>query len=91
MIDTQTITYNGWTNHETWLVNLWFNENQFSYQILRNICKQDVDSYLNAAELENLVQDQFEEEFESSDMWRDLMSSSLSKVNWVEIIENNKG
>ena len=40
-------TYNGWTNYETWVVNLWMDNNEGSYDYWREIAE---DIYHNQAE-----------------------------------------
>ena len=31
--------YNGWSNYETWAVNLWLDNDQYSYNEMRNKAK----------------------------------------------------
>ncbi len=38
---TVTTEYNGWTNRETWLTNLWLNNDMGSYEQLQEICRKD--------------------------------------------------
>lgn len=40
-------TYNGWTNYETWVVNLWMDNNEGSYDYWREVAE---DIYHNQAE-----------------------------------------
>lgn len=40
-------TYNGWTNYETWVVNLWMDNNEGSYDHWREVAQ---DIYNNSAE-----------------------------------------
>ncbi len=35
--DTTDTTYNGWTNRETWLVNLWLTNDQGAYNALEEL------------------------------------------------------
>ena len=44
-------TYNGWTNYETWVVNLWIDNDQGSYTYWR---EQAGSHYENAADCENV-------------------------------------
>ena len=50
--DINQDTYNGWKNRETWLVNLWINNNPYLQAELMDIIKSDVGIYLK-------VQDKF--------------------------------
>lgn len=84
-------TYNGWTNYETWLVNLWLTNDWNSYDSLRHIVAAFETTSEQANELEHMVRyerDCYEEE---PSMWRDLLGAALSHVNWHEIAENNQG
>jgi len=68
-------TYNGWTNRETWLVNLWLTN--------------DEETYNQAKELE-LVSDlqKFTEDLvlgEEASLKEDLIGSALGRVDYAEI------
>lgn len=39
---TETIGYNGWTNRETWLVNLWLTNDECYYEELQAIIKTSI-------------------------------------------------
>lgn len=82
-------TYNGWTNHETWVVNLWMTGDPGYYDQLCEIVSSG-DSLDDQAEaLEDFVR--FEYDGELSSIWADLINDSLDEVNWREIVENNQG
>ena len=53
---TQTVTteYNGWSNRETWLVNLWLSNDMGSYEFLQSICKNHCETWEKVEELEAL-------------------------------------
>lgn len=82
-----TKSYKGWTNQETWFVNLWLNNEQYSYQALceamklRSVHKQ-------AKRLEKEVQFTLKGCLNEASLWNDLLDLSLSRVNWLEIVEN---
>lgn len=81
--------YNGWTNYETWLVNLWTdgddyvtelaNDERYEYDFQRGDALKDHVSefYLQGSDM-------------ASDLAADLIKSALSEVNWSEIIESRK-
>lgn len=70
-------TYNGWTNHATWLINVWFNPEskadvQFAREQFEEACASDaipdflrdfIDTDINWSELES----HFDEGDEESD------------------------
>ena len=35
--------YNGWTNYETWLVNLWIDNDEAVQQNVKNLCSKKFD------------------------------------------------
>ena len=73
--------YNGWTNKETWLVNLWY---------MDNIAEAYADSgcyYVKPDDLACEITGFFEEiEIEiGSGLLCDFISTSWSRVNWHEL------
>ena len=86
---TQTLTteYSGWTNRETWIVNLWLTNDECYYQELRSIVK-NFDSDEQAEELEQYVH--WIIDTDEASMTSDLLSTSLGRVNWYEIAESNR-
>ena len=86
---TQTLTaeYNGWTNRETWVVNLWFTNDECYYEELRSIIKS-FDSNEQAEEIEQYAH--WIIDVDESSMTSDLLSTSLGRVNWYEIAEANR-
>jgi hypothetical protein len=72
-------TYNGWTNRETWLINLWMGD---TLKYL-SFPEMDLDDLRDA--LESYVVD-FYEEADIPDMWRDFIY--LDSVNWLELARN---
>ena len=70
--------YNGWTNRNTWLINLWFGE------IIREELEEDAS--LSPETLENMVMGVIQAEVElSSLMLRDFLD--FESINWQEIYE----
>ena len=59
---TQTLAteYNGWTNRETWVVNLWLSNDMESYELLQGIYKKPCETREKAEKLEVHFQDQLE-------------------------------
>lgn len=69
--------YNGWTNKETWLVNLWLGD---SLAI-------DADSSMEITPeyIEELVDDLVDENVSEYGFVRDLINCALGEINWDEI------
>lgn len=90
--------YNGYHNYETWLVNLWI-DNEESSQAYWNEQAQeawgqaDPDSDDRKQEascsLAESLKNHFEEANPCTDngFWADLMGAALSEVNWHEIAQ----
>lgn len=90
MFDVATIqTYNGWSNHETWLINLWLvNEESYYYEMQRILSSY---TSLNdqASALCEFMQKEHEE-LEVTGVWSDIIGNTLWRANWHEIAENNR-
>lgn len=75
--------YNGWTNRETWLVSLWFDED-LSY------AQDELTEPMTATYVESLV-------FEAlsgnviGGFASDMIGTALERVNWEEIAKSRQG
>ncbi len=86
-------TYNGWSNSETWLINLWLNNDQVTYNFVdSNIIDRQLTTYNNAERLKNYVYELAEREqpgiTTSANFVTDLFSRALSDVNFYEIVDH---
>ena len=95
---TQDKTYNGWTNYETWCVNLWLTNNEYDAEWLSKEAAQAKESgriALSMDALKEAIEEQFDlwkderRENQPATMFDDLMNAALAEVNWYEIIENH--
>ena len=76
-------TYNGFVNRETWLISLWLNNDQASYELLGGVLRLSTTGFKKAEKLEALVSNQmYDLELEAS-LWSDLLSTALAKVDWL--------
>jgi hypothetical protein len=82
--------YNGWSNRETWVVNLWLTNEPYIYTSLMKIMKEFKTPIKRAEELERMVRDDFESHEEEPCLWKDLLATALDCVNWREIVEGNQ-
>jgi hypothetical protein len=91
-------TYNGWTNHATWCVNLWMTSNdEATYKEWRRIARSVYrKSHATATltlrqsaeyEFSRILKDKHSEDnpLEPTGVYSDLLSSALDSVNWDEI------
>ena len=84
-----TLTYNGWVNRETWLISLWLNNDEYNYRLLSDILELNVSNSNKAKILQEVVEDQMYDLDLGASLFSDLLSTSLSKVDWLEVIESN--
>jgi hypothetical protein len=79
-----TEKYNGWTNRETWVINLWLEEDLT--QVVIDYCEDQerVDVYEITNLLEEVVNEWYMDELSKmSGVLKDLLY--LSEVNWREL------
>ena len=83
-------TYNGWSNYETWLANLWLTNDASSYALLREATSNDAwRTYDHADWLEMMLRYQLDDEIDVPCLWQDLLRAAFGRIDWSEIIENN--
>ena len=85
---TATTDYNGWTNRETWTVNLWLTNEECYYRQLQEIL-HDYEDREQAEELEQACRF-IVERHDDTGLRSDLITAVPSRVNWQEIAENNR-
>lgn len=82
-------SYNGYSNYETWVVNMWLNANPFSQNMLQLIIQAFETVSEKAEELERNVMADVNYLGGESSMWADLLHAAVGRINWREIVENN--
>jgi hypothetical protein len=97
---TTTKTYNGWTNYETWNVNLRIDSDEGSQSMWQDTAQQiydeaEADQTFDRAEravldLSKCLKSEIEEAAPDlgASMFADLLGAALSEVNWYEIAEH---
>ena len=78
----------GWSNYETWLVSLWFNNEECYYRQLQDILSDYESTQEQAEELEETCR-HLVERHDDTGLRADLINAVLIRVNWHEIAENN--
>jgi hypothetical protein len=87
-VGTKQQTYNGWTNYETWLINLWLTNDELCYNDLMQIIQEMDDEQEMAEELKYRVMEDMD--LNEISLRSDLLSAATRNVNWLEIIEGNQ-
>ena len=85
-------SYNGWTNYETWCVNLWIGNEQGSEEQARELAldavkrhgKEDAPWHL-ADEFKSWITDEAPDL--GASLYADMLGAALSEVDWQEIAE----
>lgn len=81
------MTYNGWKNYETWVVALWIDNDEGSYNESRDLIRDCKETYEAADILKNWIEE-MNPLNDSASPWSDLLGAALSEVDWFEIAEN---
>jgi hypothetical protein len=83
--------YNGWTNYETWLVNLWLGNDSVDFNDRARDLLEETDFDRDAA-IVNLADEirAWHEEAtpETTGVFADLLNAGMRMVNWYEIAEH---
>lgn len=92
-------TYNGWKNVETWVVNLWLNNDRGYYETVRRIIsdtayynkfyrpKDDSSVHTPSMRIETMVRKMNPI---NGGMFADIINHSLNQVDWLAIAEGFK-
>lgn len=70
------MTYNGWTNKETWLVNMYVGDS--------------IEEYMSPEAYESFVWDIVDTQIERHGFVRDLFNCAWYEINWRELSEHTK-
>lgn len=94
---TSEKTYNGFTNYETWCVNLWIDNDEGLAEQVRELALKERDTYALGKEIEALIDSMHpfngdyatrEAQAYQSSLWADLLGAALSEVDWSDIAEH---
>ena len=85
-------TYNGWTNYETWVIKLWLDNEEGTYQLQREWvqeAREEAGARNLTATLADRIKDWVEENNPITDasMYSDLLSAAISEAGFYEMAE----
>ena len=88
-------TYNGWSNYQTWVFNLWFDDyfSDVAEEIVKQYQGSDIEDFISFSPTVELAQHikNTAEEFnpiDDSSVWSDLMGYSIGMIGFYEIAEH---
>lgn len=81
------MTYNGWSNYETWSVDLIWTNDEGTYNEIVEMTRDAIDVYGLADALKTRADD-LEDMDSLTDLGRQLLTAAYSEINWTELAEN---
>lgn len=86
-------TYNGWSTYETWLVNLWIQNDQALHAALHDEIVNAGSFYAAKQVLQTWLENEVDLHLEAAGATHgglipDLLRGALQEVNWYEIAKN---
>lgn len=88
--------YNGWTNYETWAVNLHLDNEEGTYLLVRRMARDAIREGRRTGETgRRILADALKELHESEapslplGVYSDLLGAALDRVNWYEIADHH--
>jgi hypothetical protein len=86
------MSYNGWSNYETWNVKLWIDNEEGSYNYWREQVRDSWERHHDKEATVYEISKQLKSEHEDNTptvtgVYADLLNAALSEVNWYEIAE----
>ena len=87
--------YNGWTNYETWCVNLWLENEESEYIYwcdqaynVKDEFNEDAQEYTLADMLKDNLEERAEEAIDEASVFSDLLRAAISEVDFGEIAKH---
>lgn len=85
----QTQTYNGWSNRETWLGNLWLQNDERLYDLFCRAIRENNTISETAMYIEEELRYQLQDELDTASLWQDLLGTAFDRIDWEEIVTKN--
>ena len=86
--------YNGWSNYQTWVVNLWLTNDSGSVNYLNERAQECLDKFDGdtddaACELASIIEEMHDEFMpETTGVYADLLGHAMRMVDWHEIAQH---
>ena len=81
--------YNGWSNYETWAVNLWIDNDEYLCQEFNSRAHHFFDNYQAERKLAGEIETRVNEmnPLNDASMYTDILNNGLTNVDYYEIAE----
>ena len=80
--------YQGWANHATWAVHLWFANDQALYTTTRELVATPTKHHYEKEQiLRDFVEELCGEPLQAASIASDLLGHTLSQVDWRAVVE----
>lgn len=79
--------YNGWTNYETWLVALWLDNDEGSYNEMHYMARHSKDVYSLMEQIKEMIEE-LNPLKDQANLFSDLLNGAISECNFYEIAEH---
>jgi hypothetical protein len=76
--------YNGWTNRETWLVNLWLGDDEYLKEQIKELPLHD------AVEMVKSYVEEIVDQHNLSGFVGDLMSGAVARIDYYDFVKTFK-
>ena len=82
--------YNGWTNYQTWVINLWLNNDSGTCDYILELADEALETEYPKATLMDSIKEYIEEynPITEASLYSDLMQSAIDSANYYEIAEH---
>ena len=72
--------YNGWNNYETWVTKLWLDNDQGTYNLVREWADEEEDNYKLSKRIKEYVEELNPLEDQEASVFNDLLNASISMI-----------
>lgn len=80
------MSYNGWSNYETWAVALWLDNDEASQSWAYGVVRRSTSDYAAADHLREAVT--LHAPDLGGTLWADLLGAALESVDWLEVAQH---
>ena len=83
-------TYNGWSNYETWCVNLHLTNDEYGNEALQDILRIEKNNYVAGRSIREFFESNYCETENCGLFVADAVNAFLGAVQWGEIANSNR-